>query len=113
MMHTPNYTKPKEFMLLQTPVQPKPPSFFEQAYQGKQDPRKMARARSANRPYSAYQQDDKSTYMSHHKLKEQIEKQQKKTIDPYQLSRTRKIKKLKAKQAEGDDDWERFNEELR
>lgn len=28
-------------MLLQGPVQPKPPSFFEQAYQGKEDYRKL------------------------------------------------------------------------
>ena len=91
--------KGKEVMLLQGPVQPKPPSFFEQAYQGKEDYRKLARAKSANRPYSAYRQDDTQSYMSHHKLK-QVEGQQRKTIDNSQFTRSkrsRKGKKLKTK----------------
>ena len=37
---TPMNESKKEYMLLQTPVQPKPPSFFEQAYLGKEDPRR-------------------------------------------------------------------------
>lgn len=41
MSHTPNcHTKAKEYLLLNGPSQPKPPSFFEQAYKGKEDPRK-------------------------------------------------------------------------
>ena len=108
--HTPQYNKMmKEYMMLQTPVQPKPPSFFEQAYLGKQDPRKASRPRSSSRPYSAYHQDDRSSYLSHHKLKKHISKQQK-TIDPYHYTRTKKTNKKK--QAEDEEDWERFNEEL-
>ena len=35
-----HYAKNKEYLLLQGPMQPKPPSFFEQAYKGREDPRK-------------------------------------------------------------------------
>lgn len=105
---TPNMSTNKEIILLQTPVQPKPPSFFEQAYLGKEDPRKRATL-SQTRPFSAHKQDDMHTYMSHHKLKQQMEKQQK-TLDPYQLSRTKKAKK-KVKNEE-EEEWERFNEQV-
>lgn len=100
-------------MLLQGPVQPKPPSFFEQAYQGKEDYRKVARAKSANRPYSAYHNNDTASYMSHHKLK-QIESNSKKTIDVHNHTHSRKQKqKAKAKpKVDDEDEWERFNEQV-
>lgn len=45
--------------------------------------------------------------MSHHKLKQQIEKQ-KQTLDPGYNSRANKAKK----NTESDEVWERFNEQL-
>lgn len=108
LSQTPNgATKLKEFIMLQTPVQPKPPSFFEQAYQGKEDQRKK-QTLSQSRPFSAYKQDDMQSYMSHHKLKQQM---QKKTIDPHCFSRTKKIKK-KGKKEDEEEEWERFNENV-
>lgn len=105
-----NTSKGNEFVMLQGPVQPKPPSFFEQAYQGKEDYRKLARTRSANRPYSAYYQDDAKSYMSHQKLKGVEDK--KKTLDPHNYSRTKKIKKHRPKKMDEEEEWERFNEEV-
>ena len=60
----------------------------------------------ATRPYSAYRTDDKQGYMSHHKLKQQAEKQ-KQTLDPRNHSRTKKLKKK-----DEEEDWERFNEDM-
>lgn len=37
---TPMHESNKEYILLQTPVQPKAPPFFDQAYLGKEDPRR-------------------------------------------------------------------------
>lgn len=110
LSQTPNGTsKLKEFIMLQTPVQPKPPSFFEQAYKGKEDQRKK-QTLSQSRPFSAYKADDIQSYMSHHKLKQQMQKQQK-TLDPHCYSRTKKIKKRGKKQDE-EEEWERFNENV-
>lgn len=59
------------------------------------------------RPYSAYKADDTQGYMSHHRLKQQIEKQ-KQTLDPGYNSRANKVKK----NTQNDEAWERFNEQL-
>ena len=108
---TPNYSnKKKEIIMLQGPVQPKPPSFFEQAYKGRQDWRKASL--SQTRPYSAYNANaDAQSYMSHHKLRQK--KNQQKTLDPYGSRSRVKRTKTRGKAWEEEDDWERFNEELR
>jgi hypothetical protein len=108
---TPNYNGRKSnFILLQGPVHPKPPAFFEQAYQGKEDYRKKV-GKSQTRPFSAFRNDDQNSYMSHHRLKQQLENN-KKTLDPSYRIRTRKIKKKEKKQNDEEEDWERFNEEI-
>ena len=103
-----NYSRKKDFIMLQGPVQPKPPSFFEQAYKGREDWRKTSV--SQTRPYSAYNaHGDAQSYMSHQRLKKAKDRPQK-TLDPYGA----KIKaKARNKHKNEEDDWERFNEELR
>lgn len=108
---TPNSRK-GEIILLQGPVQPKPPAFHEQAYQGREDWRKKSASQSQARPYTAYANNDAQAYMSQQKLKKQQERQQK-TLDPYQYrNRAMKIKKNILKKEE-DEEWERFNEQMR
>ena len=71
----------------------------------------IARARSANRPYSAYQQDDKASYMSHHQLKKREEKNRK-TIDGGNYIRAKNKKRRTKAKNEDEEEWERFNEQL-
>lgn len=108
LTQTPNHNGKRELIMLQTPVQPKPRAFFEQAYLGKEDfPKRQSHSQA--RPFSAYKADDKQTYMSHHKLKQQKESQQK-TLDPNYYKKSRKTAKKQAKNEE--EDWERFNENV-
>jgi hypothetical protein len=105
-----NYSKKGEVFLLQGPIQPKARAFFEQAYQGKPDFKRQTM--SQTRPYTAYQaNDDAMSYMSHQKLKQQKDKHQR-TLDPRKLVSRKKGRKQKAKQEE-EEEWERFNEQVR
>ena len=107
-----NMTKKQEYISLQGPVQPKPPAFFDQAYQGKPDWRKRA-SLSQTRPYSAYNaHDDAQSYMSHQKLKR---RQNQKTLDPSKaMIRSRRLKaKSKKRPDDEEEEWERFNEKVR
>ncbi len=108
-----NYTRKQEFVSLQGPVQPKPPAFFDQAYKNKKDWRKKA-SLSHTRPYSAYNaHDDAMSYMSHQKLKKRQD-HQKKTLDPSKaMVRSRKSKTRMKKRADEEEEWERFNEQVR
>uniref|UniRef100_A0A7S3KCC6 Uncharacterized protein n=1 Tax=Euplotes crassus TaxID=5936 RepID=A0A7S3KCC6_EUPCR len=107
-----NMTRKQEYISLQGPVQPKPPAFFDQAYQGKPDWRKKA-SLSQTRPYSAYNaHDDAQSYMSHQKLKRKQNHQ--KTLDPSKaMIRSRRLKnRSKKRQDEDEEEWERFNEKV-
>jgi len=105
---TPNhYNRKKEFISLQGPVQPKPPSFFEQAYKGTEDWRKK-NSFNQSRPYSAYRaHDDAKSYMNHQQMKQQ------KTLNPHYSKIKSRLLKKKEKKEEEEEEWERFNENVR